>query len=110
MTIKRIGFPSAVVLLAMVGAAALFFTGQETAGQSSDTWRQLSLHAFVVEIERITSASQPVSNDTWAEIRSQSAERLVGAIQDNTAASYDDLVSLYPWSRPNLNAAQLATV
>ncbi len=110
MTMKRLGFPSAIVLLAIVGVAALFFTGQETAGQSSDSWRQLSLHAFVVEIERITSASESVSNDTWTQIRSQSAERLVAAIENNTAASYDDLVSLYLWGRPNLTAAQRATV
>ena len=53
---------------------------------------------------------EPVSDEVWADIRSQSAERLVGAVANNTPAQYEDLVSLYLWGKPNLSDAQLEAV
>lgn len=109
-TVKRFGLPSVVVALLVTCGALLVFTLRETAGQSSDDWRQLSLTEFVQEMEGLTSGEQPVTDALWAEIHAQSAERLLAAVANNAPADYGDLVRLYLWAKPNLTAQQASAV
>ncbi len=70
-----------VVLGAMVMCSLVGSSARQAAGQTPDAWRQLSLPDFVREIEQLTSAAEPVSDALWTEIRSQSAERLLQAVE-----------------------------
>ncbi len=99
-----------VVLGAMVMCSLVGSSARQAAGQTPDAWRQLSLPDFVREIEQLTSAAEPVSDALWTEIRSQSAERLLQAVQGGGQADYGDLVNLYLWARPNLTPEQATTV
>ena len=102
---KRSPLPWGLVLLGAV-CAAVFLTGdRQSQGRPDDRWRQLPLRAFVQEIERVTSASQPVSDRLWAEIRGQAAERLMATVERSAPGQYGDLVSLYLWSKPRLTPA-----
>ncbi len=107
--VKRYGFPSILFVVGVSGVVLLLMlvAGHETAGQSPDSWRQLSLTDFVNTIDELVTGTEPVSDELWTEIRSQSAERLLGAIEDGTPADYDNLVNLYLWGRADLSAEQL---
>jgi len=83
---------------------------QENPPPSPEEWRKLPLAEFVSQIDRLTSGTDPVSEQLWTEIRSQSAERLLSAIGAGTQADYRDLVSLYMWGSPNLTVQQRDTV
>lgn len=107
---KHLGFLSLVL---MVGLACVFSgvaSAQEDPQPSPEEWRKLSLAEFVGEIDRLTSGDQPLSEQVWNEIRSQSAERLVEAVGTGVQADYHDLVSLYLWGNQNLTARQRETV
>ena len=60
-------------------------------------------------MERLTTATEPPSEEVWAAIREQSAERLLQAISTGTAADYGHLVSLYLWARAVLSPEQVQT-
>ena len=103
-------FPWVVLGVGVVCAALVWMGHAQVVGQSPDAWRQLSLAEFVREIEQLTTAAEPVSDELWTEIRAQSAERLLGAVAGGVSAEYSDLVSLYLWARPHLTPEQNATV
>ena len=101
----RFRFRWVVVPLALV----LVLSNRCAHGQESDAWRPLSLGDFVREIERLTTAPEPLSDEVWGAIRSQSAERLMAAVQAGMAENYGELVSLYLWAQPVLSLEELAT-
>ena len=107
---KRCGMPAVLLVCVVLGAVWVLVGNQQSAGQSPDEWRQLSLPDFVREITQLTSAAEPLSDALWTEIRSQSAERLLQAIAAGTGADYGNLVSLYVWARPVLTPEQITTV
>jgi hypothetical protein len=98
-----------LVTLSTLGMLSLLLTPQ-LRSQDPGSWPDLSLPEFVQEINRITGGTEPVSQELWAEIRRQSAQRLLGAVDTGAPADYGDLVSLFLWSRPVLTAAQVTTV
>ena len=65
---------------------------------------------FRGEITQLTSTAEPLPDALWTEIRSQSAERLLQAVVQGTAADDGNLVSLYVWARPTLTPEQITTV
>jgi hypothetical protein len=73
---KRLGISSLLVVLIAASVTLLWFSNRESAGQSPDGWRQLSLTDFISTMESLTTGDEPVSDELWTEIRSQSAERL----------------------------------
>ena len=106
---KRGGFLAVLLVWGTVGAVLLLSQHETASAQSPDSWRQLSLADFVREITQLTSGSEPLADELWAEIRSQAAERLLQAVAAGTPADYGDLVSLYLWGRPQLSPEQTTT-
>ena len=105
----RLRFRWVVLPVILLGASLLLLQHRSTRGQASDSWRQLSLSEFVQEMERITTAPEEPSEEVWAAIRAQSAERLLQAISTGTAADYGHLVSLYLWARAVLSPEEVQT-
>lgn len=103
-------FPWFVLGVGVVCAALVWMGHEQVVGQSSDAWRQLSLADFVREIEQLTTAAEPVSDELWTEIGAQSAERLLAVVAGGVQADYNLLVSLYLWARPDLTPEQNTTV
>jgi hypothetical protein len=94
----------------MFGSLALFsLLVPSAAGQQPDGWRQLPLPEFVQTIRALTDGNEGVAESLWQEIRTQSTERLLQVVAQNTAADYGDLVNLYLWARPNLSPEQTAS-
>jgi hypothetical protein len=93
-----------------VGRGPAVAADRATQGQTSDSWRQLSNTEFVQEMQRLTSGDPAPTPEQWTEIRAQSAERLLAAIEGDVAADLGDMVSLYLWARPALSAAEQETV
>ena len=81
---KRCGMPAVWLVCVVLGAVWVLVGNQQSAGQSPDEWRQLSLPDFVREITQLTSTAEPLSDALWTEIRSQSAERLLQAVAAGT--------------------------
>lgn len=107
---KRLGIPSTLLVVGLLSGLWLWLADRESAAQSPDSWRQLSLQDFVTTMESLTAGDEPVSDELLSEIRSQSAERLLSAVENDTPANYEDLVSLYKWGRHALSADQAKAV
>ena len=108
---KRVSLSAHCVgCLVMLGSLTLFsLLVPSAAGQQTDGWRQLPLAEFVQTIRSLTDGNEGVAESLWQEIRTQSTERLLQVVAQNTAADYGDLVNLYLWARPNLSSEQTAS-
>ena len=98
-----------MLLGGLLAVLLLLLPDRATQGQTSESWRQLSLPEFVQEMQRLTTGEPSPTQEEWNAIRAQSAERLLAAIDGDVAADLGDLVSLYLWARPVLSAAEQET-